>query len=423
MFAIEERSFTRKISLLDTVILGIGSTIGAGIFILLSPGINIAGPAVIIAFAINAILALIIAGNYAEAASFMPVNGGGFAFVEAAYGKKALFLGWVVWLGNTSYAALTAVGIGEYLSAIIPVHKLLISFGVLGFFTLLNSVGSKNTASIEKPLTMSLLIAFIITIIYLFTNPVDGGFIPLFPNGIFSLLPATSLLFVTFTGFEMITTISAEVKKPRKNIPKALFITVGVVTLFYLLIVGATLYSTSTERLAGSDVALIEAISGSPIMEGVIIMAAIFAMLSSLNVAIMAGARNVYALSRDGFLPKKWGKINERFESPLKAVLLTAVIAIVLLLTSQINLIASVSNISYMLVVSTVGLAVLKFRKHEKDGNFKMPFFPYLSYLCIGLPLILIPFLDHWGIVIGFGWLIIGVMIHLFKSRKPVITT
>jgi len=418
MFNIEERSFSRKISLLDAVLLGIGSTIGAGIFVLLAPGINIAGPGIIIAFIINAILALIIAGNYAEAASFVPVDGGGFSFVETAYGKSALFLGWVIWLGNITYAALTAVGIGEYLATIIPVHEVIISIGILAVFTLLNSVGSKSVASIEKPLTIGLIIALGVLAAYLFTNPVDGGFTPFLPNGALAILPATSLLFVTFTGFELITTISAEIRKPRKNIPRALFITVGLVSIIYLLIVFGALYSTSTDRLGSSHIALVEAIKGSPVMEGIIIMTAIVAMLSSLNVAIMAGSRNVYALSRDGFLPKSWSKINERFESPLKAVALTAIIALFLIFTDRVDLIASVSNVAFMIMVSSVGLAVLKFRKLEGKENYKLPGYPYTTYLCIGLPLILIPFLEYIGVIIGFVWLILGLMIYFFKSRR-----
>ncbi|GAH44986.1 unnamed protein product, partial [marine sediment metagenome] len=142
MFDIKERSFIHKISLFKTIILGIGSTIGAGIFLLLSPGVNIAGPGIILAIIFNAVIALIIAGNYAEGASFTPVDGGGFSFVEKAFGKKALFLGWMVWLGNTSYAAMTSVGIGMYLSAIIPINEVVISVAVLFLFTFLNSVGS-----------------------------------------------------------------------------------------------------------------------------------------------------------------------------------------------------------------------------------------------------------------------------------------
>lgn len=418
MFDIKELSFTHKISLFKTIIIGIGSTIGGGIFLLLAPGVKIAGSGIILAFVFNAVIALIIAGNYAEGASFTPVNGGGFTFVEKAFGKKALFIGWMVWLGNTSYAAMTSVGIGIYLSAIIPINEVIISVTVLFLFTFLNSVGSKRVASFQIPLTIILMLVLAIIAGYLFMNPIDGGFTPFLPNGVVSLLPATSLLFVCFTGFEAITTISAEIKKPQKNIPKALFYTVGIVSVSYILVIIATLYSTSIDRLGSSDIALMEAVKLSPVMQFIIIIGSVLAMLSSLNVALMASARNVYALSRDGFLPKKLSVINERFSSPIRAVLLTSVLAFILLLTNQVEIIASVSNLSYMLVVSSVGLAVFKSRPFEDKTVFKIPFYPYSCYLCIALPLILIPFLDLLGILIGFLWFTLGLLIHLFRRKR-----
>ncbi len=311
------------------------------------------------------------------------MDGGGFSFVEKAFGKKALFLGWMVWLGNTSYAAMTSVGIGMYLSAIIPINEVVISVAVLFLSTFLNSVGSKRVASFQIPLTIILILVLAIIAGYLFMNPIDGDFTHFLPNGVVSLLPATSLLFVCFTGFETITTISAEVKKPKKNIPKALFYTVGIISVSYILVVLATLYSTSIDRLGSSDIALMEAVKFSPVMQDIIVLGAMLAMLSSLTVALIAGARNIYGLSRDGFLPKKWSVINERFETPLRAVLLTFMLAFILLLTNQLELIASVSNISYMLVVSSVGLAVLKSRQFENKSVFKIPFYPYSCYLCI----------------------------------------
>ncbi|GAH31516.1 unnamed protein product, partial [marine sediment metagenome] len=107
------------------------------------------------------------------------------------------------------------------------------------------------------------------------------------PFGVLSIIPATSLLFVCFTGFEAIATISAEIKRPRRNIPKALFYTVGIVAIIYLLIVSAIVYSVNIDDLTGSEVALLKAVEFSPPMTVVIIICAAIAVLSSLNVALM----------------------------------------------------------------------------------------------------------------------------------------
>lgn len=428
MRAIAEREFKNKLSLFDAVLLGISSTIGAGIFVLLSSAFSIAGPAVIVAFAFNALIAFIIAGNYAEAASFNPVDGGGFSFVEEVYGKKARILGWIIWLGNASYASLCAIGFAKYFSSLLSINELIVSVSVLFLFTIINFFGSKKVALIMKPLAIFLLLMLVFVAFFLFSSP-QGGFVNFnnfIPFGVLSIIPATGLLFVCFTGFEAVTTISAEIKRPRRNIPKALFYTVGIVSIIYLLIVSATIYSVNVNDLTGSEMALLEAVMFSPPMMVVINICASIAVLSSLNVALMAASRNVYALSRDKFLPVSLSSINSKFESPPKAIIITFVISLFLVLSNQVELVASITNLSYMIIVSSVGLAVLKLRKLENKISFKLPFHPLGPILCIILPLILIPFLEFNSIIICAVWTIIGVMIyritkHRRRSREKII--
>lgn len=417
---IVEREFKNKLSLFDAVMLGVGSTIGAGIFVLLSSGFSIAGPAVILAFALNALIAFIIAGNYAEAASFSPVNGGGFSFVEEVYGKKARILGWIIWLGNASYASLCAIGFAKYFSNLLPINEIIVSVSVLFLFLIINLIGSKKVALIMKPLIISLLLMFMLIAFFLFSNPQDGfvNFNNFIPFGVLSIIPATSLLFVCFTGFEAITTISAEIKEPRKNIPKALFYTVGIVSIIYLLIVSAIVYSVDINNLKGSEIALLEVVMFSPPMMVVIIISASIAVLSSLNVALMAASRNAYALSRDKFLPASLSSINSKFESPHKAIIISFIISLSLVLSNQVKFVASITNLSYMIIVSSVGLAVLKLRKFEDKISFKLPFHPLGPILCIILPLILIPFLEFNSIIILAVWTIIGVIIYRITEHR-----
>jgi amino acid transporter len=420
MKKIAEREFKNKLSLFSAVILGIGSTIGAGIFVLLSSAFNIAGPAVIVAFILNAVIAFIIAGNYAEAASFNPIDGGGFSFVEEVYGEKARILGWIIWLGNASYASLCAIGFAKTFSSILPVNELIISGSVLFIFMIINLVGSKKVALIMKPLVISLLLMLVFVAIFLFSNPQDGieNFNNFIPNGVLSILPATSLLFVCFTGFEAITTISAEIKKPQKNIPKALFLTVGIVSIIYILVVFAIISTADINNLKDSEIALLEVVKFSPPMMYFVIISAAIAVLSAMNGALMAASRNVYALSRDKFLPDSLCNINSKFESPHRAIILTFIISFSLVLSNQVELVASITNLSYMIIVSSVGLAVLKLRKFENEDSFKLPLYPLGPILCIILPLILIPFLEVISIIICVVWTIIGLIIYRITLQR-----
>jgi len=418
---ISEYSFTHKINLFDTIILGIGSTIGATIFSLIAPATRIAGPAVILAFIINFVIALFIAANYAECASRNPINGGGFSFVEDAFGEKALFLGWLIWLGNTSFAALTAMVIGEYLTDLILINKYIISVSFLSLFTIINAVGSKRVSTVQKPLAIALVLSLVISAIYLFASPLDGTLIPFFPNGILSFLPATALLFVGFVGFEGVATISAEIENPRKNIPRALILTVIIVGIIYIAVVLAIFFSTSTARIVGTDAALLEAVKSNIVIRYIVDAGSVFALLTSLSVALMAASRNIYALSRDDFLPRRWSLINAKYETPTNALLLTFIIALIILFSGQIAFIASISNISYMLIVSAVGLAVIKFRRTdsiERKRAFRIPFYPYSSLICIIFPFMLIFFLPPASIFLAIAWFLIGIVIYIFFSSQ-----
>jgi amino acid transporter len=219
---------------------------------------------------------------------------------------------------------------------------------------------------------------------------------------------------------------SAEIKNPRRNIPKALFYTVVIVAIIYLLIVSAIVYSVNIEDLTGSEIALLKAVEFSPPMTVVIIICAAIAVMSSLNVALMAASRNVYALSRDKFLSASLSRINSKFETPQKAIIITFIISLFLVLSNQVEFVASITNLSYMIIVSSVGLAVLKLRKFEDKISFKLPFHPIGPILCIILPLILIPFLEFNSIIICAVWTIIGVIIYRItkygrRSREKII--
>jgi len=91
-----------------------------------------------------------------------------------------------------------------------------------------------------------------------------------------------------------------------------------------------------------------------------------------MNAALMAASRNIYALSRDKFLPDSLSSINPKFESPHKAIILTFIVSFSLVLSNRVEFVASITNLSYMLIVSSLGLAVMKLRKFENEISFKL---------------------------------------------------
>ncbi len=420
----KEFQFSKKLSLFSAVLLALGSLMSAGIYILISLTASIAGPSIILAILFDLIVSFCIAGCYAECASVSPINGGGFVYAVEAYGKKALFIGWITWLSNIAYASLLSITIGFFIAELFNINAnfFVIAVAILALliFTIINAFGAKGLSTIQKPLTIALIGSLIVGGFYLFLKPPQGKFLPLFPRGFLSMFTASALLFDIFIGFEDIASISEEIKNPKKNVPKALFISLIISGIIYEFVIIALFYSTKLKIISTSQVALLVAVKDNPLIYIIVYLGAIFALLCAMGVGLMASSRNLYALSRYDFLDRRWSEISEKHESPVKALWLSSIIAIVIVLTGSLELITSISNVSYMVSVIFVGLAVIKFRKikkYEKD-TFKAPLYPLSAYLCIGLPFLLIFFFDLDSVLVSLAWFLIGVIIYLFFSSK-----
>jgi len=254
-----EVTLARTLSLFDATMIGTGAMIGAGVFVLTGIAAGEAGPAAIVAFALNGIVTMFTAFSYAELASAIPEAGGGYSFVKRAMPAAVGFVaGWMLWFAYTVACALYAVGFGGYFVELLgsywpPAHDLLlatlghrgavavITFLISAFFISLNVKGAdvtgkaENIVTVAKIVILGVFVAF--GLIALVQRPdALAGFAPLFPKGFGGVVVAMGLTFIAFEGYDLIATVSEEVKEPTKNIPKATFISLGIAVTIYLLI-------------------------------------------------------------------------------------------------------------------------------------------------------------------------------------------
>ena len=410
--------FKKELSLFDLIVFGIGSTIGAGIFILIGLGAQIAGSGLIISFVIATIITLFIALNYAELGTSIPTTGGSYAFVKESFGGiVAFYVGWLIWLGSIVYSALSAVGFIQYLNYFLPFkfHDL---FGaiVLFAFVALNIRGIKKSMFVQKIITLILLGIFLISIIAGFTNVDAKNFTP-FKNGITPIFIATSLIFVCFIGFAMTTTISEGVKKP-KHIAYALILTVLISGLIYIGLTYVTFGSVSIDTLVNSRVPLMELVSQSPILLIFMFLAAILATLSSLNVSVIVSSMNLFALSTDSYVPPIFSSLHKKYQTPHIAMLFSAFIAILFIASKSIEFIAYVSSFGYLIAFSLVSSSLFILRKKRKflERPFSLPYYQIFSLIGFLFPLILLIFLPSSAIFTGVVWIIFGFFIYTLHT-------
>jgi amino acid transporter len=250
---LRQRQLVRTLGLLDVVMIGIAGMIGGAIFVLVGPAIGLAGSAVIIAFIINGIITLFTAMGYAELGSAMPEAGGGYLWVREGLPRPNAFIsGWMAWFAHIVAGSLYAVGYGSFQFSLLqilgiigdqPLHlDKLIAVGSIAAFTYVNVKGASQTSKL----------GIIVTVIQLGTifALIGAGFLTISNNpewnsnilsnfapiGIAGIVAAMGLTFIAFEGYEIIVQTGEEIKNPKKNIPRAIFISLTLVVLLYCLV-------------------------------------------------------------------------------------------------------------------------------------------------------------------------------------------
>src|ERR671912_949911 len=252
-----QHQLVRTLGLMDIIMIGIAGMIGGAIFVLTGPAIGLAGSAVILAFIINAIITLFTAMAYAELGSAMPEAGGGYLWIREGLPRPNAFIsGWMAWFAHIVAGSLYAVGYGSFqfsllqmlgiigdqpLFGFIPVDKLIAVLSITAF-AYVNVKGASETGKL----------GIIVTVIQLGTifTLIGAGFLTVnnnpdwtsnfasnfAPIGIAGIVAAMGLTFIAFEGYEIIVQTGEEVKNPKKNIPRAIFISLTLVVTLYCLV-------------------------------------------------------------------------------------------------------------------------------------------------------------------------------------------
>src|SRR5215211_5444494 len=255
-----QHKLVRSLGLLDVVMIGIAGMIGGSIFVLTGPAIGLAGSSVILAFILNAIITLFTAMGYAELGSAMPEAGGGYLWVREGLRRPNAFIsGWMAWLAHIIAGSLYTVGFGSFfvslfqmtnilplesLFGIIPLDKLT-AVVVVAVFTFINIKGTSETGRVGTIITVVQIAAIISIIIVGFwvmstsnpnSNNWQSNFADFLPMGFAGLVAAMGLTFIAFEGYEIIVQTGEEIKNPKRNIPRAIFISLALVVIMYCLI-------------------------------------------------------------------------------------------------------------------------------------------------------------------------------------------
>jgi amino acid transporter len=240
--------------------------------------------------------------------------------------------------------------------------------------------------------------------------------------GLPAFMSTVSFIYISFVGFELVTSASEEVKEPAKNVPRAIFLTVAIGTGVYmaasLVLVGVVPFTVVAETFTPiADVFAVMLGQGALIL-GLAGMAA--SNYAALNATFLAGARIVYSMGRDRFLPKSFDRVNDRLKTPIPALILVLTLVSLFALSADVVLVAQLAVFGYLIAQAIVNFSVIILRRKglSVPGTFKAPLFPVLPLVGFGICLLLIPSLDYFVLQLGGLLTLIGLFVFLIYGRR-----
>ncbi len=457
MAEIEENvTFARTLSLFDATMIGVGAMIGAGIFVLTGIAAGEAGPAAILAFALNGAVTLLTAFSYAELSSAIPEAGGGYSFVKRAFPRPIGFIsGWMLWFAYTVACSLYALGFASYFWELF--HKYLPAFSdaaqstlgvepsnalvtvlICAFFVFLNARGAEVTGKAENIITVGKILILMIFIAYglqaigVTPQATMDNFSPFFAKGMGGVMVAMGLTFIAFEGYDLIATVAEEIKDPEKTIPQATFISLGVTMVVYLLIVFVSLGavhpegSTSWEFLGEyGETAIVRAADSFMPAFGVatIVFGGLLSTMSALNATVLAASRVAFSMGRDRWLPESVSRIHPQKRTPHIAIYATGLILLVVALAFPIEVVGSAASLMFLITFTLVNLSLVVLRRKlpEIDRKYRVPLFPYVPLLGAVLNLWLAVYQFNFNPTswfVAIGWILLGFAAYFLHFRK-----
>jgi APA family basic amino acid/polyamine antiporter len=328
----EEPALRRRLGIADAVTIGLGSMIGAGIFVVLAPAAAAAGSGLLLGLAIAAIVAYCNATSSARLAALYPQSGGTYVYGRERLGEFwGYTAGWSFVVGKTASCAAMALTVGVYAW---PAHAHAVAVAAVVVLTAVNYAGIQKSAMLTRvivAITLGVLSAVVVAVLGdgVIHEPLSG----FDDTTVRGVLQAAGLLFFAFAGYARIATLGEEVRDPARTIPLAIPIALGITLAVYAAVTVAVGLQLGGDGLASSSAPLADAVraAGHSGFEPVIRAGAAIAALGSLLSLILGVSRTTLAMARDRHLPHVLATVHPRFATPHRAELvvggLVAVIA------------------------------------------------------------------------------------------------
>ncbi|OBK44862.1 amino acid permease [Mycobacterium sp. 1081908.1] len=434
----------RSIGTFQLTMFGVGSTVGTGIFFVMSLAVPEAGPGVIVSFLIAGIAAGLAAICYAELASAVPVSGSSYSYAYATLGEAvAIGVAACLLLEYGVATAAVAVGWSGY------VNKLLSSlFGfqlphalsaapwdsqpgvvnlpaiiLIAMCALLLIRGASESAKVNAIMVLIKLGVLAMFVIIAFTA-FDANHLKDFaPMGVAGIGSAAGTIFFSYIGLDAVSTAGDEVKDPQKTMPRALIAALATVTTVYVLVALAALGTQPWRDFAGQQEAglatILDHVTNGTWAGTILCAGAVISIFTVTLVTMYGQTRILFAMGRDGLLPTSFAAVNARTMTPVKNTTIVAVATGTLAAFVPLDKLADMVSIGTLtaFIVVSAGVIILRVREPDLPRAFKVPGYPVtpaLSVLACGYIMVSL----HWYTWIAFsGWIAVALIFYFVWGR------
>ncbi|MYZ07764.1 amino acid permease [Streptomyces sp. SID2999] len=438
----EGHGLKRTMGLFQLICFGVGAIVGTGIFVGLSDSVAQAGPAVVVSFILAAITCVFTAFSFAELGGAIPVSGSSYSFAYAGLGESTAFLvGWCLLLEYGISISAVAVGWSQYVNELL--HSLTgwqlptaLSAGpadggvvnlpaviVIAMAAVLLVRGVRESARATAAMAAVKLVILLAFCAIGYSAFKDGNLTPFSPAGLGGIGAGTTAAFFSYIGFDAITTAGEEAKNPRRDIPVAILVCMGLVTLLYCAVAVAAIGAIGAHQVGGRPAALsyvVNMVTGSSIGGGVIAFGAVVA-IASVVLAVMYGqTRILLSMSRDGLIPRVFEKVSPKTSTPVAGTLIVAAVFAVPAAFAPLDSVVNLCTIGTLAIMAVVNIAVMALRRREPglSRSFRVPLYPVAPLLGVAFCLYLM-YETGWQTWVQFAvFLAVGFGVYRAYGRR-----
>lgn len=425
------KKLERSLSLTAAIAISIGGMLGSGIFVL--PGLAAAktGSSVWLAYLLAAICILPAALSKSELATAMPSSGGTYVYIERAFGPlMGTISGIGLWLSLLLKSSFALVGFGAYLSIFINTDADIVKYAAIFFLMiilLLNIFGVKKVGKVQIIIVAISLLSLVLILIFGIPNVNRDLLDPFLMKGNYGLVATVAFVYISYAGVTKVAAIAGEIKNPSKNLPRAMILSLLIMTSIYVFVAFVLVGNIPLESLETDlrPIYTIAHILGGKQIGFIAAGVGIITLISMANSGVLASSRFPFAMAMDDLLPSFMSHIHSKHLTPVFTIIMTCMVMTLVILFLDVVKIAKLASAFMVMMFIFVNSCVIVLRETSAqwyNPPYRSPLYPFVQLFGIISGVVLLFFLGMMPLLAIAGIFILGFLIYIRFGKNATRT-